>query len=309
MREALLAHLAAVRRLAVLESEVAVRAEAQELLRKRLEAGEVSRPDVTSAEIETSSATLALRSAEGQVAETRALLAAAVGVPVDALGSIPVQWQDWETPIPLEALALEKVQKAGLLHRADVRRSLLEYAAAEAALRLEIARQYPDIDLSPGYGFDEGHHQFTFGPAFALPVFNRNKGPIAEAEARRQQRAALFTALQARAIAEMETRLARYRAALAEFSEADRRLAQLQGEKEESVRRAFAAGEQDRLALAGARVESAVAARLRLGALERVQAAFGALEDAVQQPLSPGSVLPAVTPKSPREITGKVGMP
>lgn len=299
MRGALLAHLFAARRLDLVQGEVAVRTESLELLKKRLEVGEVSRPDVTAAEIETSTATVALRTAAGQVVETRAALAAAVGVPIDALGALPVRWQEADAPPALDRLPLEKVQEAGLLHRADVRRSLLAYAAAEAALRLEVARQYPDIDLNPGYSFDEAHHKIAFGPAFALPVFSRNKGPIAEAEACRQEGAALFTALQAQAIAEMETSLARYRTALAEFDEADRRLAQLQREREESVRRALAAGEEDRVALAGARVESAVAARVRLDVLERAQVAFGALEDAVQQPLTGGSALPAITVKRP----------
>jgi outer membrane protein TolC len=309
VRGALLAHLFAARRLGLLQGEVAVRAESLELLKKRLEVGEVSRPDVTAAEIETSTATVALRTAEGQVVETRAALAAAVGVPLDSLGALPVRWQGADALPALDGLPLEKVQEAGLVHRADVRRSLLAYAAAEAALRLEVARQYPDIDLNPGYSYDEAHHKIAFGPAFAVPVFNRNKGPIAEAEARRQEGAALFTALQAQAIAEMEASLARYRTGLAEFDEADRRLAQLQRAREESVRRALAAGEADRLALARARVESAVAARVRLDVLERAQAAFGALEDAVQRPLTAGSALPAITLKSPRGNTAKGDTP
>jgi hypothetical protein len=58
------------------------------------------------------------------------------------------------------------------------------------------------------------------------------------------------------------------------------------------MQRAVAAGEEDRLALSGVRVESAVAARARLDALHRVQSALGALADAVQQPLEPGTALP-----------------
>ena len=56
--------------------------------------------------------------------------------------------------------------------------------------------------------------------------------------------------------------------------------------------RAVEAGEEDRLALAEVRIESAVAARARLDALRRVQSALGDLEDAVEQPLEPGSPLP-----------------
>ena len=43
-----------------------------------------------------------------------------------------------------------------LTHRADVLAALAEYAAAEALLRSEIAKQYPDIHLNPGYSFDTG---------------------------------------------------------------------------------------------------------------------------------------------------------
>jgi outer membrane protein TolC len=32
--------------------------------------------------------------------------------------------------------------------------ALADYAASEAALRLEIAKQYPDIHLNPGYQLD-----------------------------------------------------------------------------------------------------------------------------------------------------------
>jgi outer membrane protein TolC len=178
------------------------------------------------------------------------------------------------------------------LHRADIRRSLLEYAAAEARLRLEIANQYPDVQLSPGYAFDEGHHKITFGPGFPIPLLNRNRGPIAEAEARRAEAEARFDALQARAIGEMEMALARYRGGLVELGDAGERLGRIQQVREAAMRRAVEAGEEDRLALAGVRVESAVAARARLDALRRVQSALGDLEDAVEQPLEPGSPLP-----------------
>jgi outer membrane protein TolC len=189
-------------------------------------------------------------------------------------------------------LPLAEVQKAGLLHRADIRRSLLEYAAAEAKLHLEIANQYPDIQLSPGYSFDEGHHKIAFSPSFPIPVFNRNRGPIAEAEARRAEAEARFSGLQAQAIGEMEIALARYQGGLAELTDASERLVRIERVRVADMRRAVDAGEEDRLALVGVRIEGAVAARARLEAMRRVQSALGALEDAVQQPLAPGPPLP-----------------
>jgi len=226
------------------------------------------------------------RTASTTVSEASANLAAAVGMPTLP----PVDTSS--LPETLADLPLGDVQKAGLLHRADVRRSLLEYAADEAALQLEIAKQRPDIQLNPGYNFDEGHHKITFGPGFDIPVFNLNKGPIAEAEARRAEAEARFNALQAQAIGEMETALVRYKGARTELNDADRTLIAIGTTRTAAIQRAVTAGEEDRLSLSGVRIEGAVAARARLEAERRLQSALGALEDAVQQPLEPGPPLP-----------------
>jgi outer membrane protein TolC len=285
-RAAWLDYVMAVRSLEVLRNERDVRAEAAAILEKRLSVGEAARPDVSVSHAALISVETEAKAAETTVAESGAALASAIGLP-----SLPPVDTQALPPTPTSP-PLAEVQKAGLLHRADIRRSLLEYAAAEARLRLEIANQYPDVQLSPGYAFDEGHHKITFGPGFPIPLLNRNRGPIAEAEARRAEAEARFDALQARAIGEMEMALARYRGGLVELGDAGERLGRIQQVREAAMRRAVEAGEEDRLALAGVRVESAVAARARLDALRRVQSALGDLEDAVEQPLEPGSPLP-----------------
>ena len=43
------------------------------------------------------------------------------------------------------------------MNRADVRGALAEYAASQSALQLEIANQYPDLHLGPGYGWNTGN--------------------------------------------------------------------------------------------------------------------------------------------------------
>lgn len=286
VRAAWLDCVMAMRSLDVLGREHDVRAETVALLEKRLSAGEAALPDVNVARTALISVEVATKAAETAVQEAGATLAAAAGLPslpdvdTQALPSTPA-----ELPLP-------DVQKAGLLHRADIRRSLLEYAAAEANLHLEIANRYPNVDLSPSYAFEEGYHMITFGPSLALPLLNRNQGPIAEAEARRAEAEVRFKGLQAQAIGEMEVALARYRGGLAELADAEQRLMRIQAVREAAMRRAVAAGEEDRLALVGVQLEAAVAARARLEAVRRVQSALGAIEDAVQQPLGPGHPLP-----------------
>lgn len=287
VRAAWMDHVMAVRALDALRHERDVRAASVAMLEKRLSAGEASQPEVNLARTALISVEVEAQATETTVRESGAALASAAGLPV--LPDIDTQ----VLPPTPAVLPLAEVQKAGLLHRADIRRSLLEYAAAEAVLHLEIANQYPNLDLSPGYAFEEGSHLITFSTALILPLLNRNHGPIAEAEARRLEAEARFKALQVQAIGEMEIALARYHGGLAQFAEADQRLMRIQQVREAAMRRAVEAGEDDRLALAGVQVEGAVAALARLEAMRRVQSALGALEDAVQQPLTPGPPLPS----------------
>jgi outer membrane protein TolC len=286
VRSALLDYVIAVRERDVLQNEREVRAAIAAILDRRLGVGEISRPDVNVARTALITIEVEREASETQVREAGPALAAAVGLPV--LPDIDAQIM----LAPPVSLPLNEVQKAGLLHRADIQRGLLEYAVAEASLHREIANQYPDLQLSPGYSFDEGHHKVTFGPALPVPVLNRNRGPIAEAEGRRAEAEVRFNAMQARAIGEMEGALARYNSALVELADSDQRLIQIQEVREAAMLRAVRAGEEDQLAVAGIRLESAVASRARLGALRRVESALGSLADAVQQPLEPGPPLP-----------------
>jgi outer membrane protein, heavy metal efflux system len=286
VRAAWVDYAMALRGIETLSNEIRARNETIAILEKRLSVGEGARPEVESARALLIAVQVESRAASTAVSEAAANLAAAVGMP--ALPTVDTS----TLPETLADLPLGDIQKAGLLHRADVRRRLLEYAADEAALQLEIAKQRPDIQLNPGYNFDEGHHKITFGPGFDIPVFNLNKGPIAEAEARRTEAEARFNALQAQAIGEMEIALARYKGTRTELNDADRTLVTIETMRIAAMQRAVTAGEEDRLSLSGVRIEGAVAARARLEAERRLQGALGALEDAVQQPLEPGPPLP-----------------
>ena len=296
VRNAWLNYLAARRSLDLLNREQKVRAASVHIVTARLAVGEASRPDVEAERAGLAEAEVATRAAEGVAAQNLASLAAVAGVPVSAIEN--ARFADPPAPPTEASLALGPLQRTGLLNRIDIRRSLLDYEAAEAALHLEIARQYPDIDVSPGYSFDEGHHKFTFGPGFPVPMLNRNRGPIAEAEGRRAEAKAQFIVLQAQAIGEMEKALAAYRTARAELASAQDRLRTLQQTREQGVLRRVEVGEADQLGLAGARLQSNLAGQIVLDAWRKSEAALGALEDAVQRPLEAG--LPALPISAPQ---------
>jgi len=290
VRLALLNFVLASRNLDALRVEEEVRGEQVKLLEQRLAVGEIARPEVDTARIELAKTHLAMSAAEGSANESRAALAASMAVPVAALQGMDFAWDGLDAPPAAESLSAATIQRDAVLNRLDVRRALAQYAAAEADLQLEIAKQYPDIQIGPGYAYEEGHNYFTLGLSATLPVFNRNEGPIAEAEARRREAAAAFVARQTQVIGESETSLARYVAALKELAEADQSLRTLEDAQVQRMQRAVQLGEEDRLALSGVQIEHAVVARSRLDALGRAQRALGELEDAVQRPLDPGDV-------------------
>ena len=305
VRTALLDHLLASRELQLLRRETGVRREGVRILEKRLTLGEASKPEVDASRTPLALLDVAVQRATGIENETRAALESAVGLAPGTLAGVNLKWLSLDQPPSEENVPLRNVQRAGLLNRLDIQRLLAEYAASESALQSEAARQYPDIRIVPGYSFGDGNNNFSLGPSFVLPVRDKNKGLIAEAEARRTEAAARFLAQQAAAIDQMQRALVRYRAALGEFREADSTLKNLLEDRERRIRLQFDAGEADRLALVGVRLESVTAERAGLNALRAAQSALGALEDAVQSPLDNGAPLPAVPEIGPRQ-TGKV---
>ncbi len=308
LRTRLIDHLYALQLLDLLRAERRLREEKAAMLEKRLTAGEAARPELDAARAEVEAVRTAIQTAEADVSSGLINLAEGAGIPVQAIADCKFSWPAPSDLTQETDLSATRLQQAGLLNRLDVRRALLEYATSEASLQLEVARQYPDIDLTPGYSYDEGHNKFMLSSAIPVPVLNRNRGPIGEAEARRAEAEARFIAIQSRAIADMERARSGFRAALGELAEAQR-AAESQGQVEKASLSSFDSGETDRLSFVGAKLASLSAARTRLEVFRRTQAAYGALEDAVQQPLradTPNREVPAL---SPRKAAGKEKRP
>src|SRR5205085_5098035 len=113
---------------------------------------------------------------------------------------------------PGELTTAEARGKAAL-SRTDILAALAEYAASQSALQLEIAKQYPDLHIGPGYQLDQTDNKSTLGATLTLPVLNQNQGAIGEAMARREEAAARFMAVQAKVLGEIDRAITGYRAA------------------------------------------------------------------------------------------------
>jgi cobalt-zinc-cadmium efflux system outer membrane protein len=292
VRAAMLDDLIAARTVDLLRSEAKVREDQVQLLDGMVSIGEIPRVQADSARIELSRARSALGAAQEQAVEARAAMAAAVGVPATALENVQLSWPDMNTPPAAASLPIAEIRRQAVINRLDVRGALERYAASEAELRLQIAKQYPDIDIGPGYSYEEKQSYFTLGFSAAIPMFDRNRGPIAEAEARRLQAAAAFVSTQAEVIAASERSLALYRTALEGLAEASH-LEELTANRRHAVSASVKAGEEGRLEQDDADIEHLIASRTQLESVARAQRALGDLESAVQRPLTAADELPA----------------
>ncbi len=296
VRAALLNVLVAERSQTLFRAEARLQSERLFRLGKQLEAGAIARPAVDSARVDLLNSQLAVQTAEGRVTEAKAALAAAIGIPVAGLKGVRFAWPGFDRLPPITALSARQIQRDAVLNRLDVRQALVQYSAAQATLQLEIARQYPDFQIGPGYQYEETDNFFAPIFSMTLPLFNRNQGPIAEAEARRKQAADNLLATQARAIAESEQALAQYRAAYAQLHDAQQVLADLRHVQEPMARQQVAAGETDWLSLNTVLLQGSAAAQTWLNTIFQTQAALGALEDAIQKPLEPEDDAPLALP-------------
>jgi cobalt-zinc-cadmium efflux system outer membrane protein len=256
------------------------------LLEGQLNAGAASDYDVTQARVALETTQLSVQDTLGQLNQARVALAAALGVPLHALDDANFSFTEL-SQFPQD-LTKPEVRCQALFNRADVRSALADYAASQSALQLEIANQYPDIHLGPGYAYNSGNagdNLWQLGVTMDLPVLNHNEGPVAEAEAKRTQAAAHFLSVQAAAVSQIDSALAGYDAALKESATAKSLLVNLQKQLD-STREQAKMGEVDALALADAESAYCTGAQNQLSAQVKAQQSLGALEDAVQSPLT-----------------------
>lgn len=255
---------------------------AAELVEAQVRAGDIGPLAAAQARTELSRAGLAAREAERAVTSARSHLAEAIGVSLTAVAELPLA--DGGRIDAAEVPAIAEARAWAARNRADVLGALVDYAVAQSALQEEVARQYPDLQLGPGYQFDQGTGKWSLGLGVTLPLFHQQQGSIAAAEARRTAAAARFSALQNRVLAEVDRAVADYASVLAEEESVGGLRRSLERQLQ-LYRAQFAAGEISRLELTRAEIAVAEQKRLELEARVRAARVRGALEDAVQRPL------------------------
>lgn len=267
---------------AILTRQATVQDTIVQVLERQLEAGAIAPFEATQARLAAATTRLAVNQAAIQRAQAEAALADALGLTRESFRTIAPEVDlgdelNVQQPDPV-------ARRVALVSRSDVRAALAEYEASQSALQLEIARQYPDIDLGPGYLFDQTDNKWTVAFGVTLPVFNRNQGPIAEARARREQAAAHLMVVQANALHELSEAEAVLDAVRLKLATADTALTTTR-QQEQRRQRMYEAGDISRVEVLTAQLESVAAEVAAAEARAQVEHAAGALEDAMQSPV------------------------
>lgn len=292
----------------LLEAEAAERRMLVSLVEKREKVGVASSIDTSNQRVRLIEADVAAKRASVRREQALGGIAEALGVPLSEIATVKFDFRDLDAPPA--AFDGKSAQRIALLNRMDVRRKLAEYSAAESAVKLEVARQYPELILAPGYLWDVDEAIWSLAFLSVLPLKERRGALIREAEARREAEENAFRALQASVIAETATAVARYRRAR-EANESVRMQLQQLTERRARLEKQFSAGYADRVEMVTARLEAVAAERAAVTALFETQQGLSALEDALQRPtenpelfaIAPASGAPAPqTPTNPALI-------
>ncbi|HEV7491795.1 MAG TPA: TolC family protein [Rhodanobacteraceae bacterium] len=289
VRRALIAALSdresAERRLKVLKQLADAQDAFVALQRQRVAAGEDAPSDLNAAQTTRIDIEQQQADASADAASAQAALATALGMPEAALDGVSISWPEWGDPPVLAADGTASAREKALLSRADLAVAIDDYAQAEKKLERAIARQYPQFEFKPGYYWDHGIAKWPLDVGIVLPLFNRNRGEIAEATAAREVAGQRMLTLQAGIYGEIES------AERAEKIARDNLDAALR--RNEATRQqlhhadvALGLGAGDRMEHTGVEVLALRAALEAVQARARMQSARNALEDALHAPLS-----------------------
>ena len=255
---------------------------------RRVAAGEDQRSVALTAQIELAAAQRRERDTGARRAQADIALAKALGVSAAQVKSLKIAAP--QTP-PSTAVTGQMRHQAALTRR-DVLKAVNDYDLAELALRGEIAKQYPELRIGPGYTWERGVRKLPFNLTLGLPPYDLNRAAIAQAEAKRAEAGSSLEAVQAGVLAAVDQAqavLAAAQDAEATIRARDLRLAQRQSQDQALSRRMGETDSLDQRAAHAAALDSELAAH---DAAHAVRMAVADLEDALRLPFDPAEVRP-----------------
>lgn len=200
VRQAYFAVVLAKADVVVAQASLAEIDEVIRLNRSRYEVGEISGGDVRRIQVERLkfvddqfAAELSLRNARSGLLAL--LNAPDLGVTFDVVERL--EWEGGAQPPPAAAsppLNPLSLRAEALAQRPDLRAAQTEVQRADTETLLQRALRTPNMTVGAGYQRNFSEDAFVFGVTVPLPLFHRNQGAVARAEAERRQAANLAMA-------------------------------------------------------------------------------------------------------------------
>jgi cobalt-zinc-cadmium efflux system outer membrane protein len=274
------------RKVAVLKQNLAhIDGAMAKLISARFAGGAIARTQLIRIRLEYQRAKIAAMQAVAAEATAAARIAAVLNVRPHQLRQIDPQLAQLSfIPAPHRLKLRDNLQLA-MANRLDVYALIYRYEAAEQNLKYQIALQYPNVHLGPGYQFNRGTDRYSFGVSVALPIFDRNQGNIAAAIARRNLIADRLTALQTHVITSLQTDMTMYRAAYHRW-QLWRSLAHRQAAAEALERARFIQGAVSRIAWLDERLLLQTDLIYTAAARQQAELALTLIENDLQIPVS-----------------------
>ncbi|MHC4939666.1 MAG: TolC family protein [Planctomycetota bacterium] len=183
-----------------------------ETMRRLVAAGRGTALDVRDLEWELEEVDAALIEVDEREINARFKLATRTGVAAEGF-TIPAF-----PKLPEAIPELDSLKERLLRDHPGLARLRARYAVAEKELRLEVARQYPDLDIIGLAEQDQGTGRYGIGIGIDLPIFDRNQQGIARADRYRDEVRTNFTSQVRNSLADIEAahqrldnRIRRYR--------------------------------------------------------------------------------------------------
>ncbi len=288
--------------IALLDEELSMQTAISAMIEKRVNAGVASKTELSTIHLLTLKTEHALNEKRAEFELIKAQLAADVGLSPEMFTAINIKPLALDSILAVQAKTLntptasKQLQTDALLNRIDIRRSLAEYAAAEAEIKLQLANQMPDITLSPGILFDFGDTIWSLGFSSLLNSLHQNTALIEQAKQLRAVQGKQFEHLQATTIAALHQAHVRY--------QGDKQTLQQAQEQESKqlthtrkMQKQFDAGLIGQLALKQFALNSILAERQVLASKFKLLQSANNIENLMQKPLYTSFNMPELSDK------------
>ncbi|MGB1800918.1 MAG: TolC family protein [Gammaproteobacteria bacterium] len=241
-------YFSAIKQKEILLAQRKLLQESLDLLIRRKELGQVSQFELSRIRLELQHLQLQLSDQNYIINNAFHELITVTGLQADKFDKNDFEFNAFNKTITLSEYDEIKLRESLLSNRHEIKIKLKEYDALEAALKLEILKQYPDVNLSPGFIFDQGSNVWALGSSWVLPLFHNHEGEIEQALAMRKKLQAEFIVMQTNLINELSRRHQNYIDKMASYENSILLLKELE-QRANQIQKQFDLGYADKLSL------------------------------------------------------------